>query len=144
MQLFPLAFIFEKRNAVSAGIGDARNLHNNNRTRILVIGKGIRKRSKFGLVRFDNPPMSIQPKNVWRSLKGAEHQGDPSILLQVSDGLHAAPVEIQVSNSSRPQNAKSVQPFRREVDMTTGIQRSRSDKKYMLRLNEVASNVVDF
>jgi hypothetical protein len=47
---------------------------------------------------FDNPTAAIETKNVRRALKSAEHQNNSGVLLQVSDGLDAASVEIQVGN----------------------------------------------
>src|SRR5580704_5116302 len=95
-------------------------------------------------MRLNHTPVAIQTKNIRRPLERAKHQNNSPILLQVSDRLHSASVEIQISHGSRPQNAKRVQPLRRKVHMPASIQRRRRHKKYTLRLNKLPRNIVDF
>src|SRR5271167_1972771 len=90
VELFPLAFVLEKRNAVSARICNACKFDDNDRAGVLAIGEGFCERRKLRLVRLNHTAVAIQAKNVRRPLERAEHENDSSVLFEVSDGLHTA------------------------------------------------------
>src|SRR5580658_460242 len=142
-KLFPLPLILEPRNAVSARIINPRDFHQNNRPDAFISRELGQERSEFSILRFHRSPVPMHPQNVRRPLKRAEHQGDPPILLQMSDGLDAASVEIQVSDGGRTENPKRVQPLGREVHVARRIQRGRSNKKHALLLNEPRRQIVE-
>src|SRR5271157_2994256 len=123
MKLFALAIILKKRNAEPARVCNPREFDQNNRAHVLTVRKGFCERGKFRFMRLDHTPVAVQPENVRWSLERAEHEYDSSILFQVSDGLHAASVEIDVGHRGRPQDAERVQTFRGKVYVPAGIQR---------------------
>src|SRR5271154_4013772 len=111
VELFALAFIVEKRDAVAAGIGNACDLDDDDRAGAVVCREVFGKRGKFRFVRLDDAAAAIQTKNIRWPLERAEHENNPAIFSQVSDGLDPAAVEIDVSDRGWPQDAERVQSF---------------------------------
>src|SRR5580704_297822 len=143
VELFTLALVFETRNAVAARIGDARQVHDDDRAGVIANWEVFRKGRKLGVVRFDDASAAVQAENIRRTLECAEHQNDSPILFQMSDGLHSIAVEINVGDGGWIEDAKCIQPFRRQVYMAGGIQRGRGHEKDILLFDESACNVID-
>src|SRR5208282_956215 len=97
---------------------------------------------KFCFLRFDDAAMAVQTENIRRTLEGTEHKNNSSIFFQVSDGLDATSVEIDVGDRGWAEDAKCVQTFRGQVHMTAGIERRGGDEKYVLRCDETPGSIV--
>src|SRR5580700_7538118 len=123
VELGTLTFVFKFWDAVAARVGDAREFNYDDRARVLVVGKRVGERRKVGLVRLDHAAVAVKPKNVGRTLKGAEHKNDSAVFFQVSDGLDSAAVEVDIGDFRWRENAKCVESLGRKVDVACGIER---------------------
>src|ERR1700752_2483047 len=104
--LIARALIFQEWDSEPTRIGNPRHVHNNDGPRALILGELRREARKLRRVWFNRPPMSMEPDDVRRPVKGAEHKHNPAVLLEVSNGLHSAADHVQVSDRPWPQNAK--------------------------------------
>jgi len=59
------------------------------------------------------------------------------------DGLDSAAGQIQIGNNCGAQDAKGVEPFGGDIDVTRGIERRRRDKKEGLSIDKFSDGIVN-
>ena len=142
-KLAALPFVFKKWNAESARIGDARNFYQNDRPGAVMRGESARQRRKFGMTQLDYRAPAIQAQNFRRPLKIAEHQDDPAVFFEMGDRLNPATGQVQIGDGRRAKDSQSIEPLRRNVDMTLGIERRRPYEEKRLSFDKFPDGIVN-
>src|SRR5579872_1495212 len=97
----------------------------------------------FRMPRQYRPPFPVQPKYIRWPLECTPHKSDPPILQQMRGRLITAAGKIQIRYGIGRENAESITPFWRTVDMAIGRERRRGNEEHPLMRNKRSMRGLD-
>ena len=142
LELSALPFLPHQRNSVTAGIRNTRYLDNDDGTRTRKNGKVFLQARKFCLLRLDQTPAPMHPKDIRWALKSAEHENNAPIFAKVRHSFNAAAGQVQISDGGGAQDAKRVQTLGGNVDMALRIERRSAHEEHVLRKDKLNVGLV--
>ena len=93
------------------------------------------KTFEFFIARFDHIAGPMHAHDSWAAFERAEHDTDPTVLSNVSNGLDAAPGEIQVRDRPIIDDREGArETLRGHVDVSVGSQRRSRDEEHLFAL----------
>jgi hypothetical protein len=135
------------RNGIGYGIpartADAIDIDANNRTNAGIGIEQPKQGGEIGILGLKNVSSAVQSDDIGRALKRAEHNDDPAVFPQVSNGLNAASGVIDVCHGRRSKDPERVSTFRRDVHVTVTIQRGAAHKEDSLRFDKFTDVPID-
>jgi hypothetical protein len=144
-----LADVVHQRHAVAAGVGDADDVHEDDRPMRLghleLVEGGLLEDGGEALVRsgHDLPP-PVQAQDPRRAIEGAQHHDDAPVLADVGDRLRARADDVEVGDRVVVEHAQRAdRPLRRDVDVTVAGERRGSDEEQRLARDPRALDVRD-
>ena len=92
----------------------------------------LQHRFEFWMVKVDCFANAVQTQDIRLAVKGAKHDRDSAVLLNVSLCLDAGSAEIKIRNRIVTEKHKRIQTFGRDVNVPGRVERSRGNKKHLL------------
>jgi hypothetical protein len=121
-----------ERHAVTAGVSDPAYVDNDDGTHADTVSPyEVRGQlGEFGGIARDRPRSSVETHDTGWPGKGAEHEDNSPILLQVSNGFDPATRLVEISDGPFAQDSEFIPiALRRTVDETVTIEGSRRHEK---------------
>ncbi len=138
LRVRPIPLVLHQRDAVPAGIGDAQDLHEYDRTPGLGGGRlgepaQLHQLTETLIGGRNHFAPAVQPQDPGRPLERAEHDHDPPVLADVGDRLGAAPDHVEIGHARRREHAQRVdRPLGRDVHVPVRVERSGAHEEHRL------------